>query len=90
MTKKFVITTVQPIIRRYYVEVDNPEWAWDGIVMNEMEEYSQTYGSEDIISTQQFEKFPEPGLGESVNAAVMRFNDESNQWDCEAVWELPK
>lgn len=90
MTRKFVITTVQPIIRRYYVEVENPEWAWDGIVMNELQEYTQAFGSEDIISTQQVKKFPEPNPGESVNAAVMRFNTDTDQWESEAVWRLPK
>lgn len=90
MTKKFVITTVQPLIRRYYVEVDDPEWAHDSIVMNELEEYTQAYGSEDVVSTQLVENFPKPDRCENINAAVMRFNYEIHDWEREAVWELAK
>lgn len=90
MTKKFVIVTVQPIIRKYYVEVDDPTWAHDSIVMNEMQEYSQFHASEDIVSTQLVEEWPQPERQESVNAAVMQFNNETDQWDTLAIWDLTK
>ena len=85
---KFVITTVQPIIRKYYVEVDDCTYAHDGIVMNEMEEYCQMHVSEDIISTQLVEEYPVPGREESINGAVMVYNYETNNWDREVMWTL--
>lgn len=90
MTKKFVIVTVQPIIRKYYVEVDNPTWAHDSIVMNELQDYSQFFGSEDIVSTQKVKQWPQPEPQESVNAAVMQFNNETDQWDTQAIWDITK
>lgn len=89
MTKKFVIVTVQPIIRKYYVEVDDPSWAHDSIVMNELEEFSQSFGSEDVVSTQKVDRFPPASCArDSVNAATMEFDEEQNGWIKHVRWDL--
>lgn len=88
MTKKFVIETVQVIKRKYYVKVDNPVWAHDGITMEELDHFSDVHLTEDIISTTEVDKFPVAGPDESVNAAVMKFNKDTNQWECKAKWDL--
>ena len=41
--KKVVVKTVQTIVRTYFVEVPDPEWACDGICMGDLEEYSQKH-----------------------------------------------
>lgn len=93
---KFIITTTQPVIRKYYVEVDNVEWAYDGIVMQELEEFSQQFGSEDIIDSHPVEDFPAVDANEArlfnvtVNAAAMKFNHETDQWELNVRWDLDK
>ena len=93
---KFVITTVQPLIRKYYVEVDDVEWAHDSIIMQQLEEFSQQFGSEDIIESHPVEDFPavEPNEARifniTVNGATMKFNYETDQWDLNVRWDLDK
>lgn len=87
---KFVITTVQVVTRKYYVNVRDPVWAHDGIVMEEMEDFSQQFGSEDIVDTRGVEEFPVADKYESVNGAVMSFNYEQDKWDRSVRWDLAK
>jgi hypothetical protein len=84
---KFVVTTTQTIVRKYYVEVDDPVWAHDGIVMNELEEFAQEHFSEDIIDTLPVKEFPSvPWV--NVNGATNTFNYTSNKWIKGTAWEL--
>ena len=87
---KHIITTVQVITRKYYVEVDDPTWAHDGIVMGELDEFSQQFHSEDIASTQTVEDFPKADQYESVNAATMKFNYDTESWESDVRWDLAK
>ena len=86
--KKFVIQTVQMIKRTYYVEVDDPTWAHDAITMEELVQFSDKYLSEDIISTTEVESFPMANHDESVNAAVVSFDEDSGEFIYEARWDL--
>ena len=86
LNKKVVVKTVQTIVRTYFVEVPNPEWACDAIVMNELEEYSYRHLSEDILSTEVVQDWPAPDLEESVNAAVMKYDDQTNDWITGVMW----
>ena len=88
MANKYVVTTVQTIVRRYYVEVDNPDYALDGIICGELEEFSQQYGSEDPIDTYSVDQFPKAEWEHSVNGAVMTYNEAENRWDISAAWDL--
>lgn len=85
---KFVITTTQTVVRRYYVEVDDPSWAHDGIVMNELEEFSQSFLSEDVVDTRQVDEFPKAAFTDSVNAATMFFDNDAHQWEKDVRWDL--
>jgi len=87
---KFVIETVQVIKRKYYVKVDDPTWAHDGITMLELDHFSESYLSEDIISTTEVKKFPKAEFNESVNGAMMKFNNETSEWETKARWDLAK
>ena len=95
MAKKFVIETVQVVKRTYYVEVDDPSWAMDSIVCSELEEYSQTFLTEDIVSSREVEQWPvaiagveQGGYEASVNGAVCRFQPATNSWDISADWSF--
>ena len=78
--KKVVVKTVQTIVRTYFVEVPDPEWACDGVCMGELEEYSQKHMSEDIVSTEVVEDWPAIGQDESINAAVMSYDTKTDEW----------
>lgn len=84
--KKVVVKTVQTIVRTYFVEVPDPEWACDGVCMGELEEYSQKYMSEDIVSTEVVEDWPAIGQDESINAAVMSYNTNNDEWMTDVMW----
>ena len=84
--KKVVVKTVQTIVRTYFVEVPDPEWACDGICMGELEEYSQKHMSEDIISTDVVANWPIIGQDESVNAAVMSYDTKTDEWVTDVMW----
>jgi hypothetical protein len=84
---KFVIRTIQTTVRVYYVEVNDVEWACDGIVMNELEEFSAECFSEDIIHVASVDEFPSQPLV-NVNAATNTFNYTTEEWDKEVHWEL--
>ena len=86
LNKKVVVKTVQTIVRTYFVEVPNPEWSCDAIAMNELEEYSYRHLSEDILSTEVVQDWPKLGDDESVNAAVMRYDDVSDSWVFKTMW----
>jgi hypothetical protein len=86
--KKFVVETVQVVRHRYYVEVEDPGWAHDGIVMGELDPFSSTFYTEDITSTTAVDEFPRGTYGESVNAATMRFNYQTEKWDSLVRWDL--
>jgi hypothetical protein len=85
--KKFVITTVQMVKRSYYVEVEDPTWAHDGIVMGELSEFTQEHMSEDIVVTQEVTEFSSQPR-DIVNGAVMKFDYEANRWGQEVRWDL--
>jgi len=87
---KYVIETVQVIRRKYYVKVKDPQWAHDSIVCNDLEEFSSSFCSEDIINTTKVDKFPTAAPEDNVNAAVMTFNYDTECWDTAARWDLAK
>ena len=86
--KKHIVHTVQIIKRTYYVEVDDVEWAFDGITMGELDQFSSTFFSEDIIDSKEVAEFPIAEVREDVNAAVMTFNKTTDGWDSSARWDL--
>lgn len=88
MAKKFIITTTQVVVRKYYVEVDDYTWAHDGIVMNELEEFAQFSASEDVVDTNEVGEFPNAARPENVNGAVMVFNYDKEDWDTTVRWDL--
>lgn len=86
---KVVLKTAQTIIRTYFVEVPDvadPQWACDGLVMNELEEYSQKHLTEDILSTQVVNDWPEVDNDESINAAVMKFDQNIDTFVTDVMW----
>lgn len=85
---KYVITTAQIVTRKYYVEVEDPTWAHDGIVMNELSEFSQNFLSEDIVDTLEVSEWPKATQYESVNAAQMSFDYETEEWQQNVRWDL--
>lgn len=85
---KFVVESVQIVRHKYYVEVDDPEWACDGIVMNELEPFSSTHFSEDITNITPVSEFPKAEVNDDVNAAVMIFNYTSQEWEQDVRWDL--
>lgn len=86
--KKHIVNTVQIIKRTYYVEVDDVGWAYDGICMGELDQFSSTFLSEDIIGSKEVAEFPKAEVAEDVNAAVMTFNEIKDGWDSSARWDL--
>lgn len=84
---KFVIETVTLMKQTYYVEVEDPTWAHDGIIMNELEPFAQEFFSEDIFSTRPVDEFPTMPR-EQVNGAAMKFNYETGSWDTDVRWDL--
>jgi hypothetical protein len=85
---KYVVETVQVIRRKYYVKVDDPTYSHDAIVFNELEPFSSTCYSEDVINTTEVDKFPKADKDDDVNAAVMKFNYETREWETKARWDL--
>ena len=85
---KHVITTVQTIVRKYYVDVKDPEWARDSIVMNELDQFSSEFLSEDILDTQTVEDWPKARNRDSVNGATMTYDYNTEQWVTNARWDL--
>jgi len=86
--KKFVIETVQVIKRKYYVEVEEATWAHDGITMEELDEFSQEFYTEDIINTTEVDEFPKAKASESVNGSSMSFNKDFGEWKSKTRWDL--
>ena len=84
--KKVVVKTVQTIVRTYFVEVPDPEWACDRICMGDLEEYSQKHMSEDIVSTEVVENWPNIDQSESINAAVMSYDTKTDEWVTDVMW----
>lgn len=84
---KFIVTTAQTVIRKYYVEVEDHTWAHDGICMGELDEFCSIALGEDIVDTMQTQYFP-PQKRKFVNGATNVFNYEKDQWDKEVHWEL--
>ena len=86
---KYVIETCQVIKRKYYVEVDDPVWAHDSIVMGELDNFSSAYMAEDIWSTQKVDEWPVAERGEEmVNASTQKFNYDEGNWDESVRWDL--
>lgn len=85
---KYIVETVQVIRRKYYVKVEDPGWAHDALVFNELEPFSSTCYSEDVIGTTEVDKFPKAKEDDDVNAAVMVFNDKDRVWNVKARWDL--
>ena len=85
---KYVIETVQVIRRKYYVKVKDPTWAHDAIVFNELEPFSSSHYSEDVIGTTKVDKFPSALPDDDVNGAVMKFNSDEDEWQCDVRWDL--
>lgn len=91
---KYVIETVQNIKRTYYVEVDDPEWATDSIVMAELQEYAQQHLTEDFVSTRKVDKWgpiencTDKSIG--INGVTYRYNYETNDWEQFVVWDFDK
>lgn len=86
---KYVIETVQVMKTTYYVEVNDPSWAHDGIVMNELEPFAQEFYCEDIIGTRAVDQWPTMPR-DVVNAATNSFNYETEVWDQQVRWDLSK
>jgi hypothetical protein len=42
--------------------------------------------SEDIVSTEVVEEWPSIDQSESINAAVMSYNTETNEWITDVMW----
>lgn len=85
---KYVVSTVQVITRRYYVEVNDPEWACDSIVFEELDHFSSRHLSEDIVGVQPVEQFPAAEENESVNAATYSYDYDGDQWVQDVRWDL--
>lgn len=85
---KHVIETVQIIRRKYYVEVENPYWACDSIVMEELQPFSSRCMTEDILSTTQVDEFPVATAGDSVNAATYKYNYDTEEFESIVKWNL--
>jgi len=96
MARKFVIETAQVIKRTYYVEIEDPMWAMDSIVCQEVEEYAQTYLTEDILSHQEVDQWPVVdqnnmiGYDSSINGAVCVYDANAQTWNITADWSLAK
>lgn len=89
MAKKFVVETVTVVKQVYYVEVDDPTWAHDGIVMGELDPFAQESYTEDVCNTYEVTEFPAV-QAKLVNAATMKYNRDESRWECETRWDLAK
>lgn len=90
---KYVITTVTLVERKYYVDVNDPTWAMDSIVCNELDDFCQRHHSEDIISCVPVDDYPKPqddntGVEYTVNGATYTYNKETEDWDHNVRWDL--
>jgi hypothetical protein len=85
---KYVIETVQVIRRKYYVKVKDPGWAEDALVFDELEHFSSSHHTEDVIGVTKVGKFPKALPTDNVNAAVMTFSYDDNMWFTSARWDL--
>lgn len=88
MANKWIVTTVQTVYTRYYVEVDDPEWAGDSIVCGELEQYSNRYLSEDVLEYLQVDEYPESSEGpdDQINGATYKaITDENGDF---VEWEM--
>ena len=90
---KYVVHTTQVTHNMYYVEVNDPEWAGDSIVMGELEPFAYHMGSEDVLMYEKVDKFPEQDR-ESVNGAtyICQYTDTGEFDGFEPVvrWDLAK
>ena len=87
---KHIVTTVQTIVRKYYAEVDDPTWAHDSIVMNELSEFSQYHSIEDIIDTQTVVEWPKADSEYTVNGSTSVFDYAKDDWVEAVRWDLAK
>lgn len=88
---KFVIETVQTTVYKYYCECEDPVWALDSIAMGELDHYSSSSLSEDIISCTEVDQFPRAVTvvsPQSINAATYKFNYEHKEWEQITMWEI--
>jgi hypothetical protein len=85
---KFIVETAQVIRRKYYVEVRDPTWALDGVVMEELEEFSSNALMEDTLSVREVEEFPYAEETDNVNGATMVFNYDKHEWDLKVRHDL--
>lgn len=84
---KYVIETVQVVKATYYIEVNDPSWAHDGIVMNELEPFAREFFCEDISGTRVVDQWPRMPH-DTVNAATNSYNYETESWDQQVRWDL--
>ena len=93
---KHIITTVQTVINKYYVEVDDPEWACDAIVCKELEPFSYTHSMESIIEVKTLKKNKRWPMAKKMdmNAATYKCvysNEEHTEfgvWFQDVRWDL--
>jgi hypothetical protein len=85
---KYVIETVQVSRHKYYVEVDNPEWACDGVVCGDLDVFSSKWLTEDVMSITEVNEYPKADVGDSVNGAVCTFDVGTGRFKTEARWDL--
>ena len=84
--KKAVVKTTQVVIRTYFAEAPDPEWVCDGIVMQEMDHYSDKFLSEDILSVESVSEWPEIKEDENINGAVMSYDTKTDEWVADVMW----
>lgn len=85
---KYVVETVQVIKRKYYVEVDDPTYIHDSITCDELDPFCYEHFDESISSTIKVQDFPKASLGEGVNGATYRWDDENRVMVEIVRWDL--
>lgn len=71
-----LVEAVSTFRMRYVVEVDNPEWAEDTVVMQEAQEFSQEHLGEQIVSTRELTRDEVLALCDADNHYCKGWTDE--------------
>lgn len=90
---KYVIHTVSQFYNRYYVEVKDPEWAGDSIVMNDLEPFASTHMGENVLNYEKVKKWPKVDRAD-INGAGYECEYEEDgsfkRWHQLTLWDYAK
>jgi hypothetical protein len=90
---KYVVDTAVTFHQQYYVEVDDPEWACDGITCEELEPFVSRAVNESVLFYRQVDDWPVVDR-EHVNGAgytcVCNEDGSFKCWEQLTLWDYAK